>query len=89
MDRVRFCARCHFPFRFVCPACAHEQASGGTCEACGVDFAKASAAQLFQMKAQAERETSLMKKRSAIAREILLAAVTGGASLLKYLQPRR
>ena len=88
-DGARFCAQCHFPLRFVCPACAHVQRSGGVCEMCGVQFVKYGMAQLSQMKVQSERETGRMKKRSAMFREILVAVATGGVSLLKYLRPRR
>ena len=88
-DSARFCVRCHFPLRFVCPACKHEQQSGSVCETCGVEFAKYGMAQLSQMQVQMERETGRMKKRNTMFREILLAFATGGASLLKYLRPRR
>jgi zinc-ribbon domain len=88
-DSVRFCTQCHFPLRFVCPACAHTQRAGGACEACGVEFAKYGMTQLSRLKLESERETARMKKQSAVFREVLLAVATGGFSLLKYLRPRR
>ena len=88
-DSVRFCTTCHFPLRFVCPACAHTQREGGACEACGVEFAKYGLTQLSRMKLESERETARLKKQSAIFREVILAFATGGLSLLKYLRSRR
>ena len=88
-DTVQFCTRCHFPLRFVCPACAHVQERGGTCEACGVDFVKYGMMQVARMKAQSERESARIQKRTTVFREVVLAVLTGGFSLLKYLRPRR
>ena len=88
-DNVRFCTTCHFPLRFVCPACAHTQRTGGTCEACGVEFEKYSLTQLSRMKLESERETARLKKQSTVLREVILAIATGGFSLLKYLRSRR
>ena len=88
-DSVRFCTQCHFPVRFVCPACAHTQPHGGACEACGVDFAKYGMAQLSRLKVESERATARMKKQTTVFREVVLAVATSGLSLLKYLRPRR
>jgi hypothetical protein len=88
-DSARLCTQCHFPIRFGCPACAHVQRQGGVCEVCGVDFVKYGVAQVARMKLESERAIAGTKKRSAVARAILLAIGTGGLSLLKYLRPRR
>ena len=88
-DSVRFCTTCHFPLRFVCPACAHTQRVGGTCEACGVQFEKYGLTQLSRMKLESERETARLQKQTSVFREVVLAIATGGFSLLKYLRPRR
>jgi double zinc ribbon protein len=88
-ETARFCTRCHYPLRFVCPACAHEQSHGGACEACGVDFLKYGMMQLAQAKIRSELETAKLNKRSTVFREVVLAVLTGGFSLLKYLRPRR
>jgi hypothetical protein len=88
-DSVRFCTKCHFPLRFVCPACAHTQRVGGTCEACGVDFEKFGLTQLSRMKLESERETARLQKQTSVFREVILAIATGGLSLLKYLRARR
>ena len=88
-DSVRFCTKCHFPLRFVCPACAHTQRVGGTCEACGVDFEKYGLTQLTRMKLESERETARLQKQTSVFREVVLAIATSGFSLLKYLRARR
>jgi methionyl-tRNA synthetase len=88
-DSVRFCTKCHFPLRFVCPACAHTQRVGGTCEACGVEFEKHGLTQLSRMKLESERETARLQKQTSVFREVILAIATGGFSLLKYLRSRR
>ena len=89
LDSVRFCTKCHFPLRFVCPACAHTQRVGGTCEACGVQFEKYGLTQLSRMKLESERETARLQKQTSVFREVILAIATGGFSLLKYLRSRR
>ena len=88
-DSVRFCTKCHFPLRFVCPACAHTQRVGGTCEACGVDFEKYGLTQLTRLKLESERETARLQKQTSAFREVILAIATGGFSLLKFLRSRR
>jgi len=88
-DSVRLCTKCHFPLRFVCPACAHTQRVGGTCEACGVEFEKYGLTQLSRMKLESERETARLRKQTSVFREVILAIATGGFSLLKYLRSRR
>ena len=88
-DSMRFCTKCHFPLRVVCPACAHTQRVGGTCEACGVEFEKYGLTQLSRMKLESERETARLQKQTSVFREVILAIATGGFSLLKYLRSRR
>ena len=88
-DSVRFCTKCHFPLRFVCPACAHTQRAGGVCEACGVDFEKFGLTQLTRMKLESERETVRLQKQTSVFRKVVLAFATGGFSLLKFLRSRR
>ncbi len=88
-ETVRFCTRCHTPLRYVCPACAHVQAHGGTCDACGVDFFKFGMAQLAQVTLREEGQSARMQRRAGVFREVVLALLTGGLSLLKFLRPRR
>jgi zinc ribbon protein len=89
LETAQFCTRCHFPLRFVCPACGHVQAKGGTCEACGVDFLKYGMAQVTLAQIRAEREHAKAERRSVVFREVVLAILSGGLSLLKFLRPRR
>ncbi len=35
---VQFCTQCHFILLHRCPNCWHEQAQGGLCEKCGLNF---------------------------------------------------
>ena len=57
-ESFTYCARCHAPLKYTCPACKHVQLQGGKCDKCGVDFAKYLAMMVFQAKdaAQAERQ---------------------------------
>jgi hypothetical protein len=65
------------------------QDRGDVCGACGVDFAKYGMMQLAQVKIESARESARRQKQSTVLREIVLAVLTGGFSLLKYLRPRR
>jgi len=85
---AQYCLRCHAPLRFTCPACKHTQPAGGQCERCGVDFAKYAAMLQFQMASQAQQERTRQKHRSGLYKQLLLAPLTGGLSLLKYLLQR-
>ena len=87
-DTAQYCVRCHTPLSYTCPACHHQQSSGGKCEKCGVDFAKYAAMLQFQMKSEADRARARVKERSAIYKQILLLPLTGGLSLLKYFKTR-
>ena len=53
-DEIIYCVRCHTPLKYTCPACKHVQLQGGTCEKCGVDFAKYAAMLVFQARETAE-----------------------------------
>ncbi len=86
---TEFCARCHAPLRYVCPACKHAQARGGKCDGCGVDFAKYAMMQLAQVKTQLDRERERVRSRYVLIKHLVLAPVTGGLSLLKYFRSRR
>ena len=56
---------------------------------CGVDFVKYGMVQLAQVELRSERQQARKKKQAVVFREVVLAVVTGGFSLLKYLRPRR
>jgi len=85
-ESAQFCLRCHTPLWYTCPACGHRQRQGGKCEQCGVDFLKYALMLQSQVRMQAEREREQLRKRSSFAKQILLAPVTGGFSLLKYFR---
>lgn len=87
-DKVQFCRRCHTTLRYVCPACKHQQAQGGKCEKCGVDFAKYLMMLHAQMKDEAARTREATKARGSLLKQILLLPITGGLSLFKYLRTR-
>ena len=85
LETIRFCSRCHAPLRYICPACKHVQPHGGTCDQCGVDFAKHAAMLVFK----AQQDSGLAKDRArarlGIVKQILLLPITGGISFVKYL----
>ena len=85
-DTNQFCARCHAPAHFVCPACKHSQDHGGTCDQCGVDYMKYATMLIFQGQKAVQEERLRQKGRYQIFRQILLLPITGGWSLLKYLR---
>ena len=76
-ESVQFCIRCHTPLRVVCPACAHGQEAGTTCEKCGVVLG------------ELEQGRRRSVTRTALAKAILLAPVTLGWSLLLYARSHR
>src|SRR3989304_6320145 len=85
-DSVQYCVRCHTPTRYNCPKCKHVQAQGGSCEQCGLDFAKHAAAILFQAQSQASQDRSKATKQYSLLRHVLLAVLTGGLSFLWLLR---
>ncbi len=87
-DKVQFCTRCHTTLRYICPACQHDQAQGGKCEKCGVDFAKYVMMLQFQAKAEADRERERVRGRTSIIKQIVLLPITGGFSLFKFIRSR-
>lgn len=87
-ETARFCARCHTPLRYTCPGCGHEQGHGGSCDACGLDFAKYAALGLARMKVEAERERARIEQRNTGLRRLLLL-LTGGLSFFGYFRRRR
>jgi hypothetical protein len=85
-DQTDFCIRCHTPLRYTCPACRHVQIRGGTCEKCGVDFAKYAAMLVFKAKDDAKLVRDRSRARSSLLKQIILLPITGGLSLLKYFR---
>ena len=84
-EAAKFCTRCHTPLRFECPACKHVQSHGGTCDHCGVDFAKYLGLLMFQAKSESDKKSARIRKSSGWLKQILLLPITGGLSLFKFL----
>jgi hypothetical protein len=80
-----YCIRCHAPLRYTCPACKYEQAHGGKCDKCGVDFAKYAAMLVFRAQDDANQRRARRKLHRGMARQILLLPLTGGISLVRYI----
>ncbi len=87
-ETAQFCLRCHAPLRFICPACKHVQDHGGTCDKCGVDFAKFAAVMMFKVKDDTQKQRERLKTRASIIKQIVLLPLTGGYSLIKFLLSR-
>ena len=87
-DAARFCRKCHTPLSYVCPACKHTQPHGGTCDACGVDFLKFGMMQLGHLQTTLASERRRATTQISVVKEIVLAIVTGGFSLLRLLRGR-
>jgi hypothetical protein len=85
---ARFCPRCHATLRFECPACKHEQRKGGSCEKCGVNFAKYITAVVAAKKVEADQVHDRIERRTGIIKQVFLLPLTGGLSLLKYFSKR-
>jgi predicted amidophosphoribosyltransferase len=81
---ARFCPRCHATLRFECPACKHEQRKGGSCEKCGVNFAKYITAVVAAKKVEADQVHDRIERRTGIIKQVFLLPITGGLSLFKY-----
>ncbi|MGD1155754.1 MAG: zinc ribbon domain-containing protein [Terriglobia bacterium] len=84
-ETVPYCVRCHAPLKYTCPACKHVQLQGGSCEKCGVDFAKYAAMLAFRARDEADAQRSRAKARATVWRQIFLLPITGGLSLVKFL----
>lgn len=64
-DGVQFCTNCHATLIFKCPKCAHSQPHGGSCDACGENFALFWA-QRLATKALEEERIEKDKKKAEI-----------------------
>ena len=74
--------------KFICPTCQHTQVHGGTCDQCGLNFAKYAVVLEFQARNESRKEREREKERATLVRQALLAVVTGGFSLLKLVRKR-
>jgi len=79
---AQFCLGCHAPLRYICPSCKHVQLQGGTCEKCGVDFAKYAAMLVFQTQSTVQAERDKAKERGTLWKRIILIPLDGGMSLV-------
>ncbi|MBI4164214.1 MAG: zinc ribbon domain-containing protein [Acidobacteria bacterium] len=85
LETTRFCNRCHTPLHYYCPACKHVQTHSGTCDQCGVDFAKYAAMLVFKAQADSGLAKERARTRMGVVKQIVLLPITGGFSLVKYL----
>jgi hypothetical protein len=74
--------------RFVCPSCQHVQEHGGTCDQCGLDFAKYALVLQLQAHDASQRVRNREKERSALLKQAVLLPITGGLSLVKFVSKR-
>ena len=88
VDTEQYCRRCHMTLLFKCPSCGATQRHGGTCDHCGVDFAKYMQMVLSQEQIRADREHEKARERAVGWKQIILLPVTGGLSLLKIIRNR-
>lgn len=84
-DVATFCTRCHATLRFKCPSCSNEQRHGGTCDKCGIDFAKFATILIGQSRAELDSEHERLERRSGLLKNLLFVPVTGGISLVRHL----
>lgn len=75
--------------RYTCPACKHEQRTGGSCEKCGVDFLKYITAVVDAKKDSRDLAQEHFDRRSSLVKNVLMIPLTGGLSLLGLLRPKR
>ena len=87
-DAEQFCRRCHATLLFKCPSCAATQRHGGTCDKCGVDFAKYAFMLVAQEKTRATAEREKMVEKAGIWKQIILLPITGGYSLIRFFLHR-
>lgn len=87
-DTVQFCSRCHTTLLYRCPSCAAKQRHGGTCDKCGVDFAKYGAMMVAREQIRASQQHQKVRDRASVWRQIFLLPITGGYSLMKFFMRR-
>jgi predicted RNA-binding Zn-ribbon protein involved in translation (DUF1610 family) len=82
---ARFCQRCHNTMRYECPACGHQQRTGGNCEKCGINFIKYVTAVVAAKQAEADAIHDKIEQRSTLMKNLLFIPFTGGISLIRQL----
>ena len=73
---------------YKCPSCMATQRHGGTCDKCGVDFAKYAAMLIAQEQNRVQHKRDKVRENASIWKQIILLPVTGGYSLVKYILRR-
>ncbi len=71
--------------RYECPACRHQQRTGGNCEKCGVNFIKYVGAVVAAKQAEADAIHEKIEQRSTLMKNLLFIPLTGGISLIRQL----
>ena len=84
-ERVIYCVVCHTPLKYTCPACKNVQLQGGSCEKCGVDFAKYAAMLIFQAKDAAQQARQKAGWRAPLWAQIVFFPVPAVIQLTLYL----
>jgi len=84
-ETVTYCVRCHTPLKYTCPACKHVQLHGGSCEKCGVDFAKYAAMLVLQAKDSAKEEREKPGWRPPMWAHIVFFPIPLIIQLVQYL----
>lgn len=87
-DTTQFCKRCHATLLYKCPSCGAAQRHGGTCDKCGVDFAKYAAMLVAQEQTRVTGERERVREHASIWKQAFLLPVTGGYSLIKFFMRR-
>ncbi len=64
------------------------QRHGGTCDKCGVDFAKYGAMLVAQEQTRVSSEREKQVEKAAIWKQIILLPITGGYSLIRFFLSR-
>lgn len=75
-DIARFCQRCHMTLRYQCPACKHEQRTGGKCDKCGVNFLKYIAAVVAPKESEGDAFHERGDRNSALAKNLIALPFT-------------
>lgn len=73
---------------YKCPSCSAMQRHGGTCDRCGVDFAKYAAMMIAQEQNRVQHKRDKARANASTWKQIILLPLTGGYSLMRFLLRR-
>lgn len=71
--------------RYECPACGHQQRTGGNCDKCEINFIKYVGAVVAGKRAQADAIHDKIEQRSTLLKNLLFIPFTGGITLIRQL----